>query len=94
MLRITPITSVEPGGPSLKLEGQVAGPWVEALRQAHDEHGRFTPSQRVALDVADVSFIDPNGVALLRALVAEGVELKNRSAYITELLKEVAHGNG
>src|SRR5215203_2174077 len=100
MLRITPLTSLEHAGPSLKLEGQLAGPWVKALRQAHDEHVKLlsavdaAPTPRLALDLADVSFIDASGVALLRALVTEGVELKNRSAYVTELLKEVAHGNG
>ena len=99
MLRITPLTTLDPGGLSLKLEGQVAGPWVRTLRQAHDEHVKLlsavdaAASPRLALDLADVSFIDSNGVALLRALVAEGVELKNRSAYVAELLREVAHGN-
>ena len=51
---------------TLRLEGRVIGPWVEELRRscerALDRGGRLT------LDLAHVSFIDRDGIALFRDL--------------------------
>jgi hypothetical protein len=74
-----------------RLEGQVSGPWIEELRRVCNEtlgecgHG----SQRLVLDLADVSFIDADGVALFRELTARRVILTNASLFVTEQLKEV-----
>jgi hypothetical protein len=44
----------------------------------------------LALDMADVSFVDRNGVALFKELSRRNVSLVNCSAFLTEQLKEDA----
>lgn len=76
----------------LRLEGQVRGPWVEELRRACDQvlgkngHG----GNGLVLDLADVSFIDADGVTLIRELTARRVVVTNCSPFVVEQLKEVA----
>ena len=74
-----------------RLEGQVSGPWIEELRRVCHEtlgdHGRG--NRRLVLDLADVSFIDADGVALFRELTACQVTLTNASLFVTEQLKGV-----
>jgi len=76
----------------LRLEGQVRGPWVEELRRAC---GRFLGQNghngtRLVLDLAGVSFIDGDGLALFRELTSHRVVVTNCSPFVAEQLKEVA----
>ena len=96
MLRITyGTTAVDNERVLLRLEGQVTGQWVEELRRVCDEalcdNGR--PAHPLVLDLADVHFIDADGLALFRELAARHVTLTNGSLFVTEQLKEVAHAN-
>ena len=94
MLRISRTPTDDPMKPQLllRLEGQITGPWVEELRRVcaetlgNDGHGG--PS--LVLDLAGVSFLDADGVALFRELTARRVSFTNSSAFIAEQLKEVA----
>jgi ABC-type transporter Mla MlaB component len=64
---------------TLRLEGQVRGPWVEELCQACEQ--LLARGSSLVLDLTDVSFIDLDGVALLdkAVLVLSDVEeLSNR----------------
>jgi anti-anti-sigma regulatory factor len=74
-----------------RIEGQVSGPWIEELRRVCNETlgGNGHGSQRLVLDLADVSFVDADGVALFRELAARRVILTNASLFVTEQLKEV-----
>ena len=78
-----------------RIEGQVGGPWIEELRRVCNEtlgdngHG----SQRLVLDLSDVSFIDADGVALFRELTARRVILTNASLFVTEQLKGVTNAS-
>jgi ABC-type transporter Mla MlaB component len=88
MLRITS-ERLEAGGVVLRLSGQVKGQWVTELNRAcGDAAGNGT--EPVALDLSEVSFIDLDGVALLRELRARRVRLTNCSIFAAEQLKEVA----
>ena len=69
---------------TIKLEGQILGPWVPAMRDACRERGRR--SGRLLLDLAAVTYADAAGVQLLRELVAEGVEIAACSGFVGELL--------
>jgi ABC-type transporter Mla MlaB component len=75
------ITELSRKGRTLRLEGEVLGPWVGALRDACAPSGR-----RLRLDLAGVTYIDAAGVQLLRELAREGVELTACSNFIAELL--------
>jgi anti-anti-sigma regulatory factor len=76
----------------LRLEGQVKGAWVEELRRVCDETvGEGGSSDaRLVLDLADVMFVDANGVALLRLLSNRHVLLTHCSPFVAEQLREVA----
>jgi anti-anti-sigma regulatory factor len=88
MLRITVIESTA-SSKKLKLEGRVTSAAVGELRQlcerllAHNAHGPLT------LDCADVSFIDHDGIELLRGLGRHNVVAASCSSFVAELLRGV-----
>ena len=84
MLRIVE-SELPSDGVVARLEGQMRGPWVDEVRTYCErllEDGRV-----LTLDVEDVSFLDRDGVSLLRQLTARGVRLVNRSPFLAELLR-------
>jgi anti-anti-sigma regulatory factor len=83
VLKITRL-SHKKRGLTIKLEGEILGPWVDAVREACTEPGRR--SRRLRLDLAAVTYADPAGVQLLRDLVGEGIEIGACSPFIAELL--------
>ena len=87
MLKLTRLTHGVPGL-TIKLEGQLLGPWVPAVRDACRERGRR--SGRLFLDLAAVTYADAAGVRLLRDLVGDGVEITACSGFVGELLRPEA----
>jgi ABC-type transporter Mla MlaB component len=77
--------------PTLKLEGQVRGRWVDELRRVCFEM-LGSAHERFALDLADVSFIDGAGLTLFEELAARNVAFTNCSMFAAEQLKRVANG--
>ena len=69
----------------LRLEGHIIGPWVEALRRICD--GELSDDKQLIVDLADVSFVDRDGVALLAMLTNRQVALVNTQPFVAELLK-------
>lgn len=92
MLKISRLETAGPFSVLLKVEGQIRGDWVDALRRACEDalQGNGHRPQSLALDLSDVSFIDAEGLSLLRALAARRVHLRNRSLFAAEQLKGVA----
>jgi len=84
MLRITPIDSRN-HHIILRLEGRVAGAWVTELWKACEKS--LGEGQPLELDLAEVSFLDPAGVTLLKEVRARGVELSDCSPFVAEQLK-------
>ena len=81
MLKITRLSP--PGrGLTIKLEGELLGPWVGSVRDACATRGR-RPRR---LDLAAVTYVDAAGVQLLGELVAEGAEIAACSSFVGELL--------
>lgn len=83
MLRIDPI-DIPAVGTTLRLAGRLVGPWVGALRGACEDARRRGP---LTLDLAGVSFIDPDGIVLLQTLRGPDVTLVNGSPFVTEQLR-------
>ncbi len=73
------------GSVTLRLEGRVIGPWVEELRQSCEPV--LAGGARLALDLSGVSFVDRDGVVLLRSLERRQVALLNCSGFVAELLR-------
>jgi ABC-type transporter Mla MlaB component len=84
MLRITVVESSEIAV-TLRVEGRITGPWVEELRTACTVH-TFPGEVRLSLELADISFADTAGIALLRELRNRGVGLVGTTPFLTEQL--------
>lgn len=70
---------------TLRLEGRIVGPWVEELKQACEP--LVKNGGRVALDLADVAFVDETGVTALAGLSAQGTKLLNVTPFVAKQLK-------
>ena len=85
MLRITVVESSKIAV-TLRVEGRITGPWVEELRAACNLH-TFPDVVELSLELADISYADAAGIALLRELRNRGVGLIGRTPFLTEQLK-------
>jgi hypothetical protein len=84
MLRISVIDSSDKAA-RLRLEGRLVGPWVGELRKSCES--LLSRGGRLTLDLEGVSFIDREGITLLRSLNGIQVNLANASPFVAELLK-------
>ena len=84
MLRIDRIEIIS-GATTLRLEGQVTGPWVDVLRRSCEP--LLTAGTTLTLDVAGVSFVALDGVTLFGCLMDRGVAVVNSSPFVAEQLK-------
>lgn len=83
MLRITPV-SKDKGTVMLKLEGKIHADWAslleqECLRLVHQR-------KRVLLDFSGVSYVDPDGIAVVRNFPNGHIQIINCPRFIAELL--------
>ena len=69
-------------GLTIRLEGELLGPWVGSVRDACAVRGR----RRLRLDLAAVTYVDAAGVQLLHDLATEGAEITACSSFVGELL--------
>jgi ABC-type transporter Mla MlaB component len=65
---------------TLTLEGRVVGPWVEELRRLCEP--LLAEDRVLELDLANVSYVDAEGVAALNRFVSRGVTLNNCSPFV------------
>ena len=86
MLRIT-VVEASKIAITLRAEGRITGPWVEELRTACNVHS-FPDEVQLSLELADISFADAAGIALLRELRNRGVGLIGTTPFLTEQLKD------
>ena len=83
VLKIT--TTDSPEGTTLKIEGRIAGDWVDELSRAVAAVHR--PERRVRVDLAGVTFVDAIGAVYLRTAAASGVDLTNSSDFVSQLIR-------
>ncbi len=83
MLKITLTTSDTTA--TLFLEGRMVGPWVTEVRKSCENF--LQSGKELRLNLAGVSFIDSNGLALLSHFRARGVALLDCSPFVEEQLK-------
>lgn len=84
MLRISESLS-SAGITTLRLEGQLSGPWVAEAHRSCEFHTRN--GHRLNLDLEELSFVDREGIALLNTLAKRGVGLTNCSQFLQDRLK-------
>lgn len=73
MLRITILDSAQ--ATTFKLEGKLAGPWVQELEQCWVTAGSALAGRRAVVDLTQVSFVDTGGKHLLERMASAGVDL-------------------
>lgn len=88
MLKISQIGSANQSV-MLRLEGRMVGPWVGEVRETCEKN--LDEGRRVKLNLAEVSFVDQDGVKLLADLVLRGVKLAGCSLFVEEQLKSAAN---
>jgi hypothetical protein len=87
MLRISIIESAG-NVATLRLEGQIAGPWTEELSAACERV--LESGHHLTLDLEGVSLIDRPALAFLSALSRRGVTFVRCSSFHEEQLKQAA----
>jgi anti-anti-sigma regulatory factor len=87
MLKITADSEAAVDASVLRLEGQVAGEWVEELRRAY-QSSRQQLDRPLTLDLTNVTFIDSAGITFFEEVWGE-VTVINCSLFAAEQLKAV-----
>lgn len=85
MLKIT--TDKEAGRTRVKLEGRLAGPWVEELKQCWQQSAAAGEPVKV-VELNEVIFIDAAGKKLLADMHRQGVALTACSGCMTRAITE------
>lgn len=70
----------------LRLDGRVAGQWVGLLRDSAEP--ALTDGQKLTIDLENISFIDCEGIALLKLLIERGAEPINAPLFVIEQIKK------
>jgi ABC-type transporter Mla MlaB component len=89
MLRITQ-TEDSAQAIHLKLEGRLSGPWVAELVRVVNQTG--ISAHALHIHLSGVQFVDAQGLNLLLDLLEQGAQLKERSAFVEELLRTEGTG--
>ena len=84
MLKISPIEPTDHSH-ALRLEGRLVGPWVQELQQVCEP--LMQAGGPLQLDLAEVSFADDHGIALLTGLHSHGTQLLRVTPFLAEQLK-------
>lgn len=86
MLKIT--FQRDSGKMTVKLEGKLSGPWVGELEKCWKEHSPL-PSENAAIDLSEVTYVDPEGKRLLARLIEEGADLRGTNLVTRYIVDEI-----
>lgn len=86
MLKISTIENEE--SVALQLDGKVSGRWIELLREICDV--QLKKFARIMIDLKNVSFVDRDGITLLKSLANRQVEIRNALPFIAEQIRNSA----
>jgi len=75
---------------TLQLDGRVSGQWIELLRETAESV--LNQGVRLNVDLKNISFIDCEGIALLRNLIERGVRHINPPLFVAEQIKKCRDG--
>jgi anti-anti-sigma regulatory factor len=77
---------------TLQLDGRVAGQWIELLRESAESV--FAEGLRLTLDLENTSFIDCDGLALIKSLIGRGIRQVNAPLFVGEQIKKCKEAQG
>ena len=87
MLRITIVS--EPEKAAIKLEGKLAGAWVDELERTWYSVRAGHSPKSILVDLCNVDFIDAEGKKLLRWFCGEGAAFKTRGCVAAGVVQEI-----
>ena len=92
MLRIT--TAEGPSATILRLEGKLAGPWVQELEECWRSGAGTDEPRGLRIDLREVTFIDAAGKDLLTRLHQDGAELVAGGCMTKAIIETITGGPG
>ena len=75
-----------------KLEGRLAGLWVQELCQSWETAASTTAGRSTVVDLTEVDYVDSEGESLLNRMHQEGVRLLAATPLIHAVVEEVCRG--
>jgi anti-anti-sigma factor len=85
MLKITTVASTNEKS-ILQLDGRLSGEWIVLLRESAESV--LQQGMQLILDLQNISFIDCEGLALIKSLMNRGVRQVNAPLFVAEQLKK------
>jgi anti-anti-sigma regulatory factor len=85
MLKITTVT-LSDQEIMLQLDGRVAGQWIQLLRESAES--ALEEGLRLMLDFENISFVDCDGLVLIKSLIGRGVRQMNAPLFVAEQLRK------
>src|SRR5262249_57496069 len=79
-------------GGGVVLEGSVAGAWVDTLDESWRGALKTNDPEQIAVDLSDVTYVDPRGKELLAAMHHAGAALYASGGINGALIQEIAAG--
>ena len=89
MLKITTVTNAE--STALRLEGRLAGPWVQELERCWDSVVGTTTNHPLTVDLSAVTYVDSDGKDLLKKIHRRGARLVASGFLTSCIVNEIAH---
>ena len=94
MLKITTLTNAE--STVLRLEGRLAGPWVQELERCWDSTVGTPTNHPMSVDLSAVTYVDSDGKDLLKKIHQQGAKLIASgcltSCIVNEIVQVVRRG--
>ena len=87
MLKITTLTNAE--STALRLEGRLAGPWVQELERCWDSTVATTTNHPLTVDLSAVTYVDSEGKDLLRKIHQQGAKLVASGCLTSCIVNEI-----
>ena len=90
MLKITRAVPAEQET-TLRLDGRVGGQWVGLLRDSAEFE--LDQDVKLSIDLKNITYIDCEGIALLKSLIKRGVVTLNAPLFVTEQIAKCEDGD-
>jgi anti-anti-sigma regulatory factor len=88
VLRIT--VEENPVAIALKLEGRLAGPWVEELNRLWEQTAPALNERKLFLDLRETTYADADGIRVLKAIYSQtGAEIIAGTPWTQYLAQEI-----
>jgi outer membrane protein TolC len=91
MLRVTTKVEEEPGSVTLKLEGKLAGPWVDEFERCWCL--TVEKWKNIMVELTGVTFIDSRGKCLLAKIHGQGAKLIGTGLMTKSIIEEISGGD-